>query len=151
MTTHYDPILADDGEVEAVRSFLAEAAGQLDEQLSVHEVRIVPGNTHINVVFDCVKPAGFSIRDEEIREYFSGRIQEMNPLFRCVIKVGAKLHIREAKGRMTGRTVSVSFFWGQPARRVGLSYFVSDIHKREGNRTQETFYNKTKNVECLYG
>ena len=87
MTTHYDPILADDGEVEAVRSFLAEAAGQLDEQLSVHEVRIVPGNTHINVVFDCVKPAGFSIRDEEIREYFSGRIQEMNPLFRCVIKV----------------------------------------------------------------
>ena len=70
MTTHYDPILADDGEVEAVRSFLAEAAGQLDEQLSVHEVRIVPGNTHINVVFDCVKPAGFSIRDEEIRNIF---------------------------------------------------------------------------------
>lgn len=87
MTIHYDPIMADNGEVEAVRNFLAEAAVRFDERLSIHEVRIVPGNTHTNVVFDCVKPAGFDRKDEEIREYFSKKIKELNPNYRCVIKV----------------------------------------------------------------
>lgn len=87
VTIHYDPILADNGEVEAVRNFLAEAAVQFDERLSVHEVRIVPGNSHTNIVFDCVKPAGFRRKDEEIREYFAEKIKELNPRFRCAIKI----------------------------------------------------------------
>ena len=87
MTIHYDPIVTDNGEVEKLRSFLAEAAAQFDERLSIHEVRIVPGNTHINIVFDCVRPAGFPKKDDEIREYFSERVKELNPDCRCVIKV----------------------------------------------------------------
>ena len=71
MTTHYDPILADDGEVEAVRSFLRKPPVSWMNSCLSMRCGSFPGNTHINVVFDCVKPAGFSIRDEEIREYFS--------------------------------------------------------------------------------
>lgn len=87
MTIHYDPIVTDNGEVERLRHFLAEVAEQFDERLSIHEVRIVPGNTHINIVFDCVRPAGFRRKDDEIREYFSARVKELNPDYRCVIKV----------------------------------------------------------------
>ena len=40
-----------------------------------------------NVIFDCVKPAGFKISDSEITSYLQKRVTEWNPRYRCVIKV----------------------------------------------------------------
>ena len=69
LTIHYDPIVEENAEVAEIRAFVSKAAKEFDERLSIHEVRLVPGNESGNVIFDCVKPAGFKISDSEISSY----------------------------------------------------------------------------------
>lgn len=87
MTIHYDPIVRENEETTHIRQFLEKSVKELDERLSVHEIRLVPGKTHMNVVFDCVKPAGFEKSDEEIRSYLENRVKALNPKYFCVIKI----------------------------------------------------------------
>ena len=87
LTIHYDPIVEENAEVAEIRAFVSKAAKEFDERLSIHEVRLVPGNESGNVIFDCVKPAGFKISDSEISSYLQKRVTEWNPRYRCVIKV----------------------------------------------------------------
>ena len=87
LTIHYDPIVEESEEVAEIRTFVSQAAKELDERLSIHEVRLVPGKESSNVIFDCVKPAGFKISDSEITSYLQKRVTEWNPHYRCVIKV----------------------------------------------------------------
>lgn len=87
MTIHYDPIVRENEEVTHIRQFLEKTVAELDERLSVHEVRLVPGKTHMNVVFDCVRPAGFGKSDEEIRDFLESRVKTLNPKYICVIKI----------------------------------------------------------------
>ena len=87
LTIHYDPIVEESEEVAKIRAFVSQAAKEFDERLSIHEVRLVPGNLSSNVIFDCVKPAGFKASDSEITSYLQKRVTEWNPRYRCVIKV----------------------------------------------------------------
>lgn len=87
LTIHYDPIVEESEEVAEIRTFVSQSAKELDERLSIHEVRLVPGKESSNVIFDCVKPAGFKISDSEITSYLQKRVTEWNPHYRCVIKV----------------------------------------------------------------
>ena len=43
--------------VGVLRTRLTEKLRQLDPALSLHDLRIVPGKTHTNVLFDLVLPA----------------------------------------------------------------------------------------------
>lgn len=87
MTIHYDPIVRENEEVTHLKQFLEQTASEFDEKLSVHEVRLVPGRTHMNVVFDCVKPPGFEKDDSEIRSFFEEKVKGLNAQYICVIKI----------------------------------------------------------------
>lgn len=87
MTIHYDPIVTSDERVNELWRFLSQTAKELDERLSIHDVRLVPGNTHINLVFDCVKPAGFEKPDKEIRSYIEKKVKSLDEKYQCVIKM----------------------------------------------------------------
>lgn len=87
MTIHYDPIDISDQRTMEVRKFLESVARELDPQLSVHDIRMVSGKTHSNVVFDCMKPAGFQISDDKIRKYFYKKLEEFQPKYRCVMRI----------------------------------------------------------------
>jgi hypothetical protein len=60
VTIHYDPIVTQDPRVAALRGLLAQRVAAIDPALSIHDLRIVPGTTHTNVVFDLVLPAGYA-------------------------------------------------------------------------------------------
>ena len=60
VTIHYDPIVTSDAQVGALRARLAEYVRQLDARISLHDLRIVPGDTHTNVLFDLALPAGYA-------------------------------------------------------------------------------------------
>lgn len=87
MTIHYDPIDTSDQKTVAVREFLEKTAKELNPKLSVHDIRLVSGNSHSNVVFDCMKPAGFDMPDAQIREYFCEKLKEFHETYRCVVKI----------------------------------------------------------------
>ncbi len=87
VTIHYDPIVTSDPHVEQVRELLQKKAAQLDAHLNVHDVRLVVGKTHTNVVFDCVVPPDCKLTHEEIRKAFADTIKTAYPDHYCVLKL----------------------------------------------------------------
>ena len=87
VTIHYDPIVTSDAAVGVLRARLLEHARQLDPQLSIHDLRIVPGDSHTNVLFDLVFPAGYTgDKDVKLAEMCQF-VKEQDPKYCCVIKV----------------------------------------------------------------
>ena len=76
-----------DAEVGVLRSRLNEKARQLDPQLSVHDLRIVPGDTHTNVLFDLVFPAGYAGDKDQMLAEMCKFVTEQNPKYSCIVKV----------------------------------------------------------------
>ena len=56
ITIHLDPIQVGDKETDELKQKIGDALSSLDENLSIHDLRIVKGDTHTNVLFDCVIP-----------------------------------------------------------------------------------------------
>ena len=50
-----------------MRHWIDLAVKSIDKRLSIHDLRCVPGPTHTNVIFDCVRPAGFDLGASELR------------------------------------------------------------------------------------
>ena len=85
LVIHYDPVATDDPRVAVMRVYISEIAAQIHPEMTVHDLRIVPGNSHTNVVFDCVVPYGFDMPGKEIRRRIQERIQKDYPDYGCVI------------------------------------------------------------------
>jgi len=60
---HMDPIVTTDETTNRVRQQLADFLGAMDASLSMHDFRMVPGEGHTNLIFDCVLPAGYKEKD----------------------------------------------------------------------------------------
>ena len=87
VTIHYDPIVTSDAEVGVLRTRLMEEVRQADPRLSIHDLRIVPGDTHTNVLFDLVFPAGYTGDTDEMLARMCQFVHEQDPKYSCVIKV----------------------------------------------------------------
>ena len=84
---HFDPIVTSDARVGDMRCWLAEAVKTIDPALSIHDLRMVPGVSHTNLIFDCVTPPGFSMSGARLKEAISRLVSEKDPGYRCVITV----------------------------------------------------------------
>ena len=87
VTIHYDPIVTSDAAVGVLRSRLTEKLRQLDPALSLHDLRIVPGKTHTNVLFDLVLPAGYAGDKVELLTQMEQFIKQQDPTYNCIIKL----------------------------------------------------------------
>ena len=65
---HMDPIVTSDEMVSDLRSWLSIEVKKINQNLSIHDLRLVPGNTHTNVIFDCVVPHEVPLSHKEIKE-----------------------------------------------------------------------------------
>ena len=57
VTIHFDPVVTDDPHINELRKFLKEQLAEIAPEADIHDLRIVPGPTHTNVIFDCAVPA----------------------------------------------------------------------------------------------
>ena len=87
VTIHYDPIVTADASVGVLRARLQEHARQLDPQFSIHDLRIVPGDSHTNVLFDLVFPAGYTGDIDQMLAKMCQFVKEQDPKYCCVVKV----------------------------------------------------------------
>lgn len=86
-TIHMDPIDVKSKEVKTLKELVGKCAKELDPNLSIHDLRIVPGTTHTNVLFDLVKPHECKIPDEQLSQMLAKKISDLKPKYFCVIKV----------------------------------------------------------------
>lgn len=82
---HMDPIVTADEIVSDLRSWLSNEVKKIDLHLSIHDLRLVPGNTHTNVIFDCVVPHEVTLSQKEIREKIEKIIKEKYDNYYAVI------------------------------------------------------------------
>lgn len=79
VTLHYDPIVTHDPHLVDMRNRIDTAAKTLDAHLSIHDLRTVPGPTHTNVIFDCLRPEDCPLGASEIKERLSSLVIEAYP------------------------------------------------------------------------
>jgi len=87
LIVHMDPIVTKDETVSDLRHWLAVEVKKVQEDLTIHDLRVVPGETHTNIIFDCVVPRGLKQSDEEIKTAIDLLVKETYPNYYCVITV----------------------------------------------------------------
>lgn len=87
LVLHYDPIVTSDAAVGDLRRWIVENIRRIDPRLTIHDLRIVPGPTHTNVIFDVLRPHGLALGNEELVRRVSEIVQEREPHAVCKITV----------------------------------------------------------------
>ena len=67
MVIHYDPVITDDPELTSLRNQVNELLYLRDYRLRQHDLRVVPGRSHRNLVFDVALPSDLRGQEEQIR------------------------------------------------------------------------------------
>ena len=65
-TIHMDPVEADNEEVKKLRLQTARLIAEMNLNLSIHDFRVVKGETHTNLIFDVVVPFECPLKDSEV-------------------------------------------------------------------------------------
>lgn len=65
---HMDPIITKDEKVGELRKLISNHLKGINETLGIHDLRVVPGPTHTNIIFDCVIPHSLDISEDYIKE-----------------------------------------------------------------------------------
>jgi len=86
-TIHMDPIETDNEVITALRHEVAAMGKTIDEAISIHDFRLVPGETHTNLIFDMVLPFAFRMTDDEAANEIRRLIRERHPNYFAVITV----------------------------------------------------------------
>ncbi len=68
LSIHMDPIEVDNEEVNLNKQKVGLILKNIDENISFHDFRLVPGKTHTNIIFDVVIPFDSKITLEQIKK-----------------------------------------------------------------------------------
>lgn len=83
MVIHMDPVETDNPQVMTLRQKIAQIVGEISDELSIHDFRVVFLESHNNLIFDVVKPYEFPYSEEEIKGMIQEKAGEEN---RCMIR-----------------------------------------------------------------
>ena len=84
---HMDPVESDGGVIDETHRKVAELARCIDEQISIHDFRMVIGPTHTNLIFDAVVPFRFRLSDEQVREKLRRAVKTLDERYCAVVNV----------------------------------------------------------------
>ena len=86
-TIHMDPIAVNNPETDAAKEQVKQALGKIDERITVHDFRLVRGQTHTNLVFDICAPYEIKLSDGELKARAVKEIVALNEAFNPVITI----------------------------------------------------------------
>ena len=84
---HMDPIVTDDGITGEIRERVAALVHCIDDEINIHDFRMVAGPSHTNVIFDAVVPYGFRLTDSEVEEKIKTAVRTLDGNYFAVVKV----------------------------------------------------------------
>lgn len=84
---HMDPIDLNNPEVAKVKVYISDVAKKLNPEITIHDLRIVPGENNTNIIFDAIKPYSCNLTDFELTKFLFDKVREYNNHFTSVIKI----------------------------------------------------------------
>jgi hypothetical protein len=86
-TVHMDPVSLHDPAVIRLRTLAQSIVAEIDERLTIHDFRIVPGQTHTNLIFDVAAPFTLAMSDDELRDAIDTAVRAQDEHLFTVITV----------------------------------------------------------------
>lgn len=86
-TIHMDPIVTADPKVSAMRAEVEQLLKTIDPRITIHDFRIVPGDSHTNVLFDAVLPVDVKLSESEAREEICRLVRTMDGNCFAVVEI----------------------------------------------------------------
>lgn len=90
ITIHMDPIDTKNPEIPLLKEKIKEVLDSLDKNISFHDLRLVAGPTHTNVLFDIVIPNYLKKEKEKIIKNLHKNIKSIDKKYNLVIKIDSK-------------------------------------------------------------
>lgn len=87
LVVHMDPVDTQDPLTQKVKQQLNQVIAETPEILSAHDLRVVSGCTHHNLIFDIVAASGCQLSDGQLKAMVTAKLQEMDPMYNTVIEV----------------------------------------------------------------
>jgi len=87
LVIHLDPVITDDKEIDELRNVTHNIIKSIDENLSMHDFRVVKGTTHTNLIFDVVIPLEHGIKTNELVDKIDELIKAENETYYAVITI----------------------------------------------------------------
>ena len=84
---HMDPVDTNDANLGEAKALVTETIKEIDERLTLHDFRMVHGETHSNLIFDVVIPHKFKMKEEELVATIQKNVNDKNNLYFCVVNV----------------------------------------------------------------
>lgn len=84
---HMDPIETDNEKLSEIRRQLSEAVKKIGAECSIHDLRMVSGPTHTNLIFDIIVPYEFAISDDEVKLRVNEIVHDMDESYNVVLTI----------------------------------------------------------------
>ncbi len=87
ISIHMDPIDMENERLKILKQLARQVAMEVDKNITIHDVRLVPGEENTNLIFDAVRPHDCSLSKEELKKELSERIHKAENDVNCVITI----------------------------------------------------------------
>ena len=87
ITIHMDPIDTKNPEIPLIKEKITETLKTINDKVTFHDLRLVAGPTHTNLLFDIVIPNDVKIEKSAIISALKQNIKELNSNYNLVVKI----------------------------------------------------------------
>lgn len=87
LVIHLDPIITNDNEINQLRCRIGKIIRSIDAKLTMHDFRVVRGETHTNLIFDVVIPVGYEIKSAELIEQIEKEVKKEDSSYYAVVTI----------------------------------------------------------------
>lgn len=91
-TAHMDPIEINNPAVQELYKSIAESIQGMEGVLSIHDLRVVPGDLHTNIIFDIVLTPECKLSKDDIKSTLQTTVKEIDEKYFIVINFDMAYH-----------------------------------------------------------
>ncbi|MCR5309147.1 MAG: cation-efflux pump, partial [Bacilli bacterium] len=93
ITIHMDPIDTRNPEIPLLKEKISSTLKKIDGRITFHDLRLVAGPTHTNVLFDVAIPCGLKIEKSVILNALQTNIKSIDAKYNLVVKIESNYSI----------------------------------------------------------
>lgn len=87
LTIHMDPVIIGNKKIDKFKTKIEKELKNLNQNLSIHDIRIIDQKTKTKILFDCVIPYETKITKEEIKTYLETKIKSKTTKYEFLIEI----------------------------------------------------------------